>query len=76
MSPQYSHRSCRQGPQGGVGFSVSATTTMRVKTRVAVGERLDERDAFGAERQAVGRVLDVAARDDVAVARLERRARL
>ena len=43
---------------------------------VAVGEGFDERDAFGAKGQAVGRVLDVAARDDVAVARLERRAHL
>ena len=76
MSPQYSHRSCRHGPQGGVGFSVSATTTMRVKTAWPSGERLDERDAFGAERQAVGRILDVAAGHDVAVARLERGAYL
>ena len=33
--------------------------------RVTFGERLDQRDALGAERQAVGRVLDVAAGDDV-----------
>ena len=32
MSPQYSHSSCRHGPHGGVGASVSATTAMRVKT--------------------------------------------
>ncbi len=76
MSPQYSQRSWRHGPHGGVGLSVSATTAMRVKTRVPFGQRLDQRDALGAQRQPVGRVLDVAAGDDVAVARLERGADL
>ena len=32
MSPQYSQSNWRQGPHGGVGASVSATTAMRVKT--------------------------------------------
>ena len=64
MSPQYSQSSWRHGPHGGVGASVSATTAMRVKTALAVRERLEERDALGAQRQAVGRVLDVAAGDD------------
>ena len=43
---------------------------------VAFRQRLEHRDALGADRQAVGRVLDVAAGDDRAVAGLERRADL
>ena len=76
MSPQYSHRSWPAGATGrrrvlGVGDDDDAREDV-----VAVGEGFDERDAFGAEGQAVGGVLDVAARDDVAVGRLERRAYL
>src|SRR6185369_5110660 len=37
-------------------------------------ERLEHRDPLGANRQAVSRVLDVAAREDGAVGALERRA--
>src|SRR5581483_12358101 len=40
------------------------------------GERLEHRDALGAHRQPVRRVLDVAARDDRTVGALERRADL
>ena len=40
------------------------------------GERLEHRDAFSADREAVSRVLDVAASDDDAVGGFERRADL
>src|SRR5262245_41967587 len=43
---------------------------------VAFGERLEHRDAFGADGEAVRRVLDVAPGDDGAVARLQRGADL
>src|SRR5712691_10458750 len=43
---------------------------------VALGERLEHRDALRADRQTVGRVLDVAASEDGAVAGLERGADL
>ena len=43
---------------------------------VPFGKRLEHRDAFSADREAVSRVLDVAASDDDAVGRFERRADL
>src|ERR1700737_3062472 len=39
----------------------------------ALRDGLEDRDPLGAQRQAVGRILDVAARHDLAVARAERR---
>ena len=59
-----------------MGAFVSATTAMAVNCAVTVGERLEQRDAFGAHRQTVGRVLDVAAVDDLAVGGQQRRADL
>src|SRR5947207_14182687 len=46
------------------------------KLSMSLGQRLPLCDALGAHRQAVGRVLDVAARDDGAVDRFERGADL
>src|SRR5689334_7217790 len=43
---------------------------------MAFRQRLEHRDALGANRQTVGRVLDVAAGEDRAIAGLERRADL
>ncbi len=76
MSPQNSQRIWRQAPHGGVGESVSATTTMRRELAMPFGDRLEDGDAFGADRQAVGGVLDVAAGDDLAARGLERGADL
>ena len=75
-SPQNSQMICRQAPHGGVGAAVSATTAMRRNERLPFRQRLEDRDAFGAHRQAVGRVLDVAAGDDLAALGLERGADL
>ena len=58
-------RVCRVGDDGDAA-----------KVAMAVGQRLEHRHALGADRQAVGGVLDVAAGDDRAVRRLERRADL
>jgi hypothetical protein len=43
---------------------------------VAVGQRLEHRDAFGADRQPIGRVLDVAAGDHRSVGSFKRGAHL
>ena len=66
MSPQYSHKSWRHDPHGGVGSSVSATTAIAREDVAPLRQRLVERHALRAHRQAVGRVLDVAAGDDLA----------
>ncbi len=76
MSPQNSQMIWRQAPQGGVGDAVSATTAIRVNDRLPFRERLEDRDALRAHRQAVGGVFDVAAGDDLAGVGLERGADL
>ena len=75
-SPQYSQRICRQGPQGGVSRFESATTAIDVEVVEALGDRLEDGHPLGAHREAVGRVLDVAAGHDLARPRLERRPHL
>ena len=59
---------CRQAPQGAVGSGVGVkTTTARIDQRpCGLGHRLKDRVPLGADRQAVRRVLDVAAREDLA----------
>ena len=76
MSPANSHNIWRHAPHGDVGCDVSATTTMRVNERYPSDTRLENRDALGAHRQAVGGVLDVAAGDDSAIGRFQRGADL
>ena len=49
MSPQNSQMIWRQAPHGGVGASVSATTAMRRKRSLPFGQRLEHRDALGAD---------------------------
>ena len=64
MSPQYSQSSWRHGPQGGVGACGVGDDGDRREVALAFGERLEQRDALGADGEAVRRVLDVAAGED------------
>ena len=64
-------RAARRRRVGGVGHHGDAP-----EAAVALGERLEHRHALGADGQAVGGVLDVAAGDDGAVGGLERGADL
>ena len=59
-------RAARRRRRLGVGHDRNAA-----KAAMALGERLEHRDALGAHRQAVGGVLDVAAGDDRAVGGFE-----
>ena len=66
MSPQYSQSSCRHGPHGGVGVGGVGDDGDHRELALAFGQRLEQRDALGADGQAVRRVLDVAAGEDAA----------
>ncbi len=59
-------------PAGGRGLGRLRHDGERLEVAPARRERREERDALGADSQAVRRVLDVATLDDLAVARAER----
>ena len=76
MSPQNSQMIWRHAPQGGVGDARVGDHGDARERSMPFGHRLEDRDALGANGQAVTGVLDVAAGDDGAVAGLDRRADL
>ncbi len=76
MSPANSQRIWRQGPHGGVGELRVSDDDDATELAVAFGQRLEDGHTLGADGQAVGGVLDVAAGDDLAVGGFESRADL
>ena len=56
----------------GCGFGRVGNHRNASKSAVAIGQCLEHRDPFGAQRQPVGRIFDVAAGDDMPIGRLER----
>ena len=76
MLPANSHNIWRHAPHGDVGCDGVGDDDDARERPVAFGHRLENRDALGAHRQAVGGVLDVAAGDDSAVGRFQRGADL